>query len=103
MRYARANDEVMMRTIGEKYYEFNKKLNTGKREEGKESLCDALRLENARDMEETQKYVLRKKVESEDKIRCDSFNFGRFVHRQKFSDTAKYIIWIMYVSSLQQY
>jgi len=35
------------------YYEFNKKINTGKVKEGKDLLFDGIRLENARDMEET--------------------------------------------------
>lgn len=51
--YCRAPVEIINKNISDKYYEFNKKLNTGNRNEGKESLCDAIRLENARDMEET--------------------------------------------------
>jgi hypothetical protein len=53
VRFERASDELIQKKINDKYYEFNKKLNTGKRDEGKETLCDAIRLENARDMEET--------------------------------------------------
>ena len=55
IEFCKAPDDLLLKKINEKYYEFNKKLNTGKRDEGKELLYDAIRLENARDMEETNK------------------------------------------------
>lgn len=38
--------------INEKYKDFNRKLNAGKRAEGKEWMYDAIKLEAARDMAE---------------------------------------------------
>jgi hypothetical protein len=53
--FMRAPDELLLKKIDDKYYDFNKKINTGKRDEGREFLYDGIRMENARDMEETQK------------------------------------------------
>lgn len=52
VQYSRASNNLVNR-INDKYHEFNQKLNTGKMAEGKEILFDALRLENAIDMEKT--------------------------------------------------
>lgn len=51
--FCRAPEDILKKRIDTNYYEFNKKINTGKIKEGRELLFDGIRLENARDMEET--------------------------------------------------
>jgi hypothetical protein len=51
--FSRAPEDILNKRIDGNYYEFNKKINTGKVKEGKDLLFDGIRLENARDMAET--------------------------------------------------
>lgn len=53
--YKRAEEDSLKERIDKNYYEFNKKINTGKVKEGRDILYDGIRLENARDMEEAHK------------------------------------------------
>lgn len=55
--FKKAPDEFLETKINDKYREFNRKLNIGKKAEAKEYMFEVMKLEAARDMTE-HKYII---------------------------------------------
>ncbi|CAD8042989.1 unnamed protein product [Paramecium primaurelia] len=88
--FQRAPEEMLQKKIDEKYKEFNRRLNAGKKAEAKEFMIEAVRLEAARDKDE---HKLPEIIPDDNtKIRSDCFDFSRYKYKQNFTDTAKYLL-----------